>query len=65
MPSYKVKKVKCSICKTVIPPALIRVYKCKCNNHYCGDHRNALDHECTYNWTEDWQNKQRAGTNKN
>lgn len=38
----------CKICNKKILTHLISLYKCKCENIYCSDHK--LSHNCTYDY---------------
>ena len=45
--------MSCKVCKTRINPLMISMYKCKCHNVYCYIHLH--DHECTFNYLENFQ----------
>ena len=48
----KKKKKKCKICKKKLG---LVPFKCKCNNIYCSLHRYAEDHNCVYNYKDEYQ----------
>ena len=45
--------MSCKVCKTRINPLMISMYKCKCHNVYC--HIHLHEHECTFNYLENFQ----------
>ncbi len=46
---------KCIICKTKISNLMIDIYTCKCNNVYCSEHINTCNHNCSYDYKNQYK----------
>ena len=46
-------KTKCDICNKKV----LLIYTCKCNKNYCNKHHYPEDHNCTFNFKEEYKKK--------
>ena len=49
--------MRCSAteCKRKLPT--LTAYECKCKKYFCRHHRLAPDHDCSFDWKDEWKNK--------
>ena len=49
--------MKCTICNKKVSFIEEITLKCKCNNIYCKKHYQSFNHDCTYNYVEEYKKK--------
>lgn len=47
---------KCFICKKKINNILVDIHTCKCENIYCGNHLDANNHNCSFDYRKNYKN---------
>lgn len=47
---------KCIICKKKINKTMVDIHTCKCENIYCSNHIDANNHNCSFDYRNNYKN---------